>query len=85
MNFLVLKNVQKLINFNNYNNVYKIVKMIMLIHYMIIFVIKHAYIIFKMNKRFVLNNVHKINYIQFYHLDNIVFLIVYKQMIICLL
>ena len=82
MNFLVLKNVQKHINFNNYNNVYKIVKIIMLIQYLIIFVMKHVYIIFKMNKRFVLNNVHKISNIQFYHLDNIVFLIVYKQLII---
>ena len=46
---------------------------------------KHVYIIFKMNKRFVLANVHKINHILFYHLDNIVFLVVIKHKLIYLL
>ena len=85
MNFIVLKNVQKLINSNNYNNVYKIVQMNTLIQYLVISVMKHVCIIFKTNKKYVLNNVYKINHIQFYHLDNIVLLIVIKQQLIYLL
>ena len=46
---------------------------------------KHVYIIFKMNKKSVLNNAHKINHIQFYHLDNTVLLIVIKHNLIYLL
>ena len=74
----VLNNVQKVIFINNQQHAKQHVLEIMLFQHQVIYVMKHVCTIYNKKLKCVLNNVHKINHIKYWLVDNIVLLIVYN-------